>query len=248
MNSILITGCNRGLGLGLVKALIGLPAQAPTHIIATYRDPAKSQDLLALAKQHANIVPLQFDVKNFDLYDQFAKDVDAVLQGAGLNVLFNNAGISPKSTRLNFTKQDDLVDTFVVNTVAPIMMTKAFVPLLKKASDANPAAPVGPQRACIVNMSSILGSIEANREGGLYGYRTSKSALNAATKSMSLDLKGHKIMAVALHPGWVQTDMGGAKAPLTVEQSCAAMVSTLLALNESNNGGFLQYDGKPLPW
>uniref|UniRef100_A0A182UG23 Short-chain dehydrogenase n=1 Tax=Anopheles melas TaxID=34690 RepID=A0A182UG23_9DIPT len=257
MNSILITGCNRGLGLGLVKALIGLPAPAPTHIIATYRDPAKSQIILPnalvrtalLAGYNRLTLPtLNADVKNFDLYDQFAKDVDAVLQGAGLNVLFNNAGISPKSTRLNFTKQDDLVDTFVVNTVAPIMMTKAFVPLLKKASDANPAAPVGPQRACIVNMSSILGSIEANREGGLYGYRTSKSALNAATKSMSLDLKGHKIMAVAMHPGWVQTDMGGTKAPLTVEQSCAAMVGTLLALNESNNGGFLQYDGKPLPW
>ncbi|XP_049300478.1 C-factor [Anopheles funestus] len=248
MNSILITGCNRGLGLGLVKVLVGLPAPQPTHIIATYRDAQKSQDLLELAKQHSNIVPMQFDVKNFERYDQFAKDVDALLQGAGLNVLFNNAGISPKSTRLNFTKQDDLVDTFVTNTVAPIMMTKAFVPLLKKASDSNPTGPVGPQRACIVNMSSILGSIEANREGGLYGYRTSKAALNAATKSMSLDLKGHQIMAVALHPGWVQTDMGGSKAPLTVEESCKAMVNTVLALNESNNGGFLQYDGTPLPW
>ncbi|XP_053678812.1 C-factor [Anopheles nili] len=248
MNSILITGCNRGLGLGLVKVLVGLPAPQPTHILATYRDAQKSQELLDLAKQHKNIVPLQFDVNNFDGYDKFVKEVEAIVQEAGLNVLFNNAGISPKSTRLNFTKSQDLVETFVTNTVAPIMMTKAFVPLLKKASENNSSAPLGPQRACIVNMSSILGSINSNREGGLYGYRTSKSALNAATKSMSIDLKGHQIMAVALHPGWVQTDMGGSKAPLTVEQSCAAIIRTMLAFNESHNGGYYQYDGKQLPW
>uniref|UniRef100_A0A182J9Y3 Short-chain dehydrogenase n=1 Tax=Anopheles atroparvus TaxID=41427 RepID=A0A182J9Y3_ANOAO len=248
MKSILITGCNRGLGLGLVKVLLGLPTARPTHIIATYRDPQKAQELLELAKQHSNIIPLQFDLKNFDRYEAFAKDVEAVVQGAGLNVLFNSAGISPKSTRLNFTRQDDLVETFVTNTVAPIMMTKAFVPLLRKAADSNADAPVGPHRACIVNMSSILGSIGANSDGALYGYRTSKAALNAATKSMSIDLKANKIMAVAMHPGWVKTDMGGSKAPLTVEQSCNGMVKTLLALNESHNGGFLQYDGKTLPW
>lgn len=248
MKSILITGCNRGLGLGLVKALVGLPTSRPTHIIATYRDPGTSGELLELAAQHSNIIPLQFDVKKFDHYEEFAKSVESALQGDGLNVLFNNAGISPKSTRLNFTKSDDLVDTFVTNTVAPIMMTKAFVPLLRKASEGNKDTPVGPHRACIVNMSSILGSIEANVDGGLYGYRTSKAALNAATKSMSIDLKANKIMAVAMHPGWVQTDMGGSKAPLTVEQSCTGMVNTLLSLNESHNAGFLQYDGKKLPW
>uniref|UniRef100_A0A2M4BXT0 Putative short-chain dehydrogenase n=2 Tax=Anopheles marajoara TaxID=58244 RepID=A0A2M4BXT0_9DIPT len=249
MKSILITGCNRGLGLGLIRSLLRLQQQQqPEKIIATYRAPEKSKELLALVKQHAQIIPLQADLQDFARYDQLVQQVDSIVQGAGLNVLFNNAGISPKSTRLNFTKSDDLVETFVTNTVAPIMLTKALVPLLKRAADGQPTAPVGPGRACIVNMSSILGSIQANREGGLYGYRTSKSALNAATKSMSIDLQGNGIMAIALHPGWVKTDMGGPKAPLAVDESCDAIVKTLLALNQSHNGQFLQYDGTALPW
>lgn len=129
-----------------------------------------------------------------------------------------------------------------------MFVLQALVPLLKQAAEANASAPIGPTKACIVNMSSILGSIEANSDGGLYAYRTSKSALNSATKSMSIDLKGNGIMAVALHPGWVRTDMGGSKAPLSVEQSCAKMVQTVMGLGERQNGAFLQYDGKGLPW
>ncbi|XP_055606488.1 C-factor isoform X2 [Uranotaenia lowii] len=205
-------------------------------------------ELKSLAQQHSNLHILQIDLREVEQYDQFAQQVETIVRDNGLNVLFNNAGISPKSTRLNFVKSEDLVDTFVTNTVAPIMLTKALVPLLKKAAETNASAPIGPQKACIVNMSSILGSIEANSDGGLYGYRTSKAALNAATKSMSLDLKPNQIMAVAMHPGWVRTDMGGSKAPLSVEQSCKGMVKTVLGLGEQHNGGFLQYDGKALPW
>lgn len=97
-------------------------------------------------------------------------------------------------------------------------------------------------------MSSILGSIDANVEGGLYAYRTSKCSLNAATKSMSIDLRDHQIMCVSMHPGWVRTDMGGAKAPLDVDTSCSQMIDTICQLNETHNGGFIQYDGKPLKW
>lgn len=97
-------------------------------------------------------------------------------------------------------------------------------------------------------MSSILGSVEENKQGGLYAYRLSKSGLNAATKSMSVDLKGDKIMCVALHPGWVKTDMGGSHAQLDVGSSCGQMIKTIFTLNESHNGTFIQYDGKFLPW
>lgn len=97
-------------------------------------------------------------------------------------------------------------------------------------------------------MSSSLGSIESNVEGGLYAYRLSKAGLNAATKSMSIDLKDNGILCVSMHPGWVQTDMGGTKAPMDVESSCQQMINTILNLNESNNGTFIQYDGKLLKW
>lgn len=247
MNSILITGCNRGLGLGLIKCFLKLPTP-PRHVIATCRNLQQAEELKSLAEQHSNLHVLQIDLKAVDQYDEFAKQVETIVQDSGLNVLFNNAGVSPKSTRLNFVKTEDLTDTFMTNVVAPIMLTKALVPLLKKAAEVNASAPVGPTKACIVNMSSILGSIEANSDGGLYAYRTSKTALNSATKSMSIDLKGNQIMAVAMHPGWVRTDMGGSKAPLSVEQSCAKMVQTVLGLGEKHNGGFLQYDGKELPW
>ncbi|XP_055551744.1 C-factor isoform X1 [Wyeomyia smithii] len=247
MNSVLITGCNRGLGLGLIQSFLKLPAP-PRHLIATCRNIQQAEELNSLAQQHPNLHVLQIDLKDIEKYDQFVAQVESIVQDNGLNVLLNNAGISPKSTRLGFVKSDDLVDTFVTNTVAPIMLTKALVPLLKKAAEVNPAVPIGPQKACIVNMSSILGSVGANTDGGLYAYRTSKSALNAATKSMSIDLKPNRIMAVALHPGWVRTDMGGSKAPLSVEQSCIKMVQTILQLNENHSGKFIQYDGKELVW
>lgn len=107
---------------------------------------------------------------------------------------------------------------------------------------------MGVGRAAIINMSSILGSIEENKQGGMYAYRLSKTALNAATKSMSVDLKGDKICCVALHPGWVKTDLGGSHAPLEIDSSCNEMIQTMFNLNESHNGTFIQYDGKKLAW
>lgn len=97
-------------------------------------------------------------------------------------------------------------------------------------------------------MSSILGSIESNVDGAGYAYRMSKSALNAATKSMSIDLKKDNILCVAMHPGWVRTDMGTKNAPLDVETSTESMVKTFWEINESNNGTLMQYDGQTLPW
>lgn len=157
---------------------------------------------------------------------------------------------SPRSSFLGLKalKASELMDVYAVNCVAPLMLSKAFIPLLKKASQANKSAPLGVQRGAIVNMSSILGSIASNVDGSLYHYRVTKSGLNAATKSLSIDLKNDKIIAVNMHPGWVKTDLGGPKAPLEVEQSCDSMVETILKLDQSHNGGFIQYDGKALPW
>lgn len=128
------------------------------------------------------------------------------------------------------------------------LMNQACLPLLKKASAANESHGVGVTRAAVINMSSILGSIESNAIGGGYAYRMSKSALNAATKSMSIDLKKEKILCVAMHPGWVRTDMGQKSAPLDVETCTETMMRTLLEMDESNNGTFMQYDGQTLPW
>ncbi|KAH8418936.1 hypothetical protein KR222_005733 [Zaprionus bogoriensis] len=247
MNSILITGCNRGLGLGLVKAFAALP-EPPQHLFTTCRNLEQATELQELAKQHSNIHLLEIDLKNFEEYDRLVGQIAAVTKEAGLNVLFNNAGIATKSVRIGATRQQDLLDTLQTNTVAPIMLTKACLPLLKKASLANEALAMGVRRAAIINMSSILGSIQSNVEGGMYAYRTSKAALNAATKSLSIDLRDQQILCVSLHPGWVRTDMGGSNAPLDVPSSTTQIVDTLCQLDESHNGGFYQYDGAQLPW
>ncbi|XP_026465461.1 uncharacterized protein LOC113368113 [Ctenocephalides felis] len=246
MKSILITGCNRGLGLGLVKSV--LKELNPKHVIATCRNVNNAGDLQEVANKHQNVHILELDVKDIESYPVLVEQVTKIVGDDGLNVLFNNAGVSPRSTRLAFTEVDKMMDTFLVNTVAPVMLTKAFLPLLKKASSANSELPMGIAKAAIINMSSMLGSISQNESGGLYPYRCTKAALNAATKSMSVDLKSDGIIAVNMHPGWVKTDMGGNKAPLDISESVDGIVKTLTKLNEKDNGGFLQYDGKPIPW
>ncbi|KAH8267255.1 hypothetical protein KR026_004262 [Drosophila bipectinata] len=268
MNSILITGCNRGLGLGLVKALVGLP-QPPQHLFTTCRNREVAKELEELAKNHSNIHILEIgknsqikaikfiigiyvfpplDLRNFDAYDKLISDIEGVTKDQGLNVLFNNAGVAPKSTRITATRSQDLIETLQTNTVVPVMLAKACLPLLKKAAKVNGSQPMGVNRAAIINMSSILASIQGNTDGGMYAYRTSKTALNAATKSLSIDLYPQRIMCVSLHPGWVRTDMGGSNAPLDVETSTDTIVKTLLELGEPQNGSFINYDGSPLPW
>lgn len=107
---------------------------------------------------------LQIDLKEFEKYAEIVTQVQDVVKDEGLNVLFNSAGISPKSSFLGLKalKPNELMDVFAVNCVAPLMLTKAFVPLLKKASDANKAAPLGVQRAVIVNMSKIMSTFKSS--------------------------------------------------------------------------------------
>lgn len=233
--------------MGLVKAFNAL-AEPPQHLITTCRNLEQATELKDLAQKHSNIHVLEIDLKNFDDYDKLVGKIADITKDAGLNVLFNNAGIATKSVRLGATKHQDLTESLQTNTVAPIMLTKACLPLLKKASLANEAQGMGVNRAAIINMSSILGSIQLNVDGAMYAYRASKAALNAATKSMSIDLRDQKILCISLHPGWVRTDMGGNSAPLDVPTSTTQIVDTIVKLNETHNGGFYQYDGAQLPW
>ncbi|XP_066142577.1 C-signal isoform X2 [Euwallacea fornicatus] len=234
MKSVLITGCNRGLGLGLVKQIMKT-TNPPQKVIATCRDVDKALALYEVASQHKNLHILQLDVGH-------------IVREEGLNVLFNNAGYSPKSTRINFVKADQLAETFAINTIGPIMLTKALMPLLKQAATTNEKESLGSKRAAVINMSSVLGSIALNSDGGLYPYRCSKAAINMATKSLSADLKNDGILVTCVHPGWVKTDMGGSNAPMDIETSCSSLVEFITNLTEKHNGGFFQWDGKELQW
>ncbi|XP_031843559.1 SDR family oxidoreductase sniffer [Nomia melanderi] len=248
MRSILITGCNRGLGLGLVKHLVNQP-QPPQNIFATCRNVNKARELTELADISKNIHIIEIDLTDTEAYDKVVQVVSEKVGSDGLNVLFNNAGVSPKFTRLPLVKEEQLTETYFVNTVTPILLTKALLPLLKTAANNyEDKTKMNVNRSAIINMSSVLGSIADNTSGGFYPYRCSKAALNAATKSMSIDFKEDGILVACLHPGWVRTDMGGNNAPMDVDSSVKNILNTLSILTENHTGCFIQHDGKILPW
>ncbi|XP_033340862.1 SDR family oxidoreductase sniffer isoform X1 [Megalopta genalis] len=248
MKSILITGCNRGLGLGLVKHLASLP-QPPQNIFATCRDVNKAKELTAIAEVSRNVHIIETDFTDPKDYDKIVKTVSEKVDSDGLNVLFNNAGFSPKFTRLNLMKEDHITKTFFINIVVPLMLTKAVLPLLKVAANkCDDKTHMSVNRSAVINMSSLLGSIADNTIGGFYPYRCSKAALNAATKSMSIDFKDDGILVISLHPGWVRTNLGGSNAPIDVDTSVNDILNTLGTLTEEHTGCFIQHDGKMIPW
>lgn len=244
MKSVVITGGNRGIGLGLVKQLL----KSSECVIATCRTIEKSVELKKIADENSNVHVLQLDVVNFDGYNHFIGEVENIVGSRGLNVLINNAGIATKFTRINLVKAEQMIENFKTNTVAPLMLTKALYPLLKRASQVNNDLPMCISRAAVVNVSSILGSIQENIDGGFYPYRVSKAGLNAITKSMSIDLKGDQILVISMHPGWCKTNLGGKNAPLEVENAVSKLINTLFALKENDTGSFIQYDGQLLTW
>ncbi|XP_045515674.1 C-factor [Pieris brassicae] len=244
MKSVLVTGANRGLGHGMVKFL--LKNDKVENIFATCRNVSK--ELKSFSHEHKKLHILTLDVTNYEKLDDIAMQIKNVVGDRGLNVLINNAGVTTRFTKLNLVKADQLLENLTVNTIAPILLTKALIPLLRQAAVINSTKPLGAQKAAVINMSSILGSIAQNDQGGFYPYRCSKAALNAATKSMSIDLKKDEILVASIHPGWVKTDMGGKNAPLDVDTSVSGIFKTIDNLGEKDTGKFFQYDGTELPW
>jgi len=126
---------------------------------------------------------------------------------------------------------------FAINTMSPLRMAECFVENVARS-----------ERKIIASISSTMGSIARNVEGRHYLYRTSKAALNMVMKSLSINLRDRGVIAVALCPGWVQTDMGGASAPLTPEQSISGLRRVLGKIDLGDTGKFLSYDGSEVPW
>ena len=244
----MITGANRGLGLGLVKHLLASNPH-PQHVIATSRSLGgeKSKELEELAAKDPRLSVVQLSINDPSTFPTAVSIVDGIVKECGLNVLVNNAGIHIRRGIENVTAED-MTETFATNTIGPLMLTQSLLPLLRRAASYASSRPLGWERAAIVNMSTILGSISENNGGGLYPYRCSKVALNAATKSLSIDLQKDGIIACSVHPGWVKTDMGGSAASITIDESIQSMLKLFASLNQDSNGGFLKYDGTIMKW
>ncbi len=234
MHTILITGCNRGIGLEFVNQY----AKAGCQVHATCRNPATASELTSLASAHPNVRVHRLDVTNQSNIGQLKSDID----GTELNGIIHNAGVYPsQGLQLASIDPERWLDAFRVNTIAPAMLTQALLPNLETAAQAGL-----PGQVAII--SSKVGSIDDNQSGGSYPYRSSKTAANQVMKSLSIDLAPKGIRVVSLHPGWVQTDMGGPSALISAETSVSGMRQVLSNLTKEQSGQFFNYDGTTIAW
>lgn len=226
--SVLITGASRGLGLEFTKQY----AADGWHVLACCRHPQSAMALQALAAAHSNIKILTLDVADFAQIDALATQ----LKNESIDVLINNAGVYPASS-FGDTNYDEWAQGFKINSMAPLKMAEAFVQHVTRS-----------QLKKIATITSKMGSIDDNTSGESYSYRASKCAVNMVMKSLSIDLKPYGISVVTLHPGWVQTDMGGSNALISATTSVAGLRSVIKQLNLASTGKFIAYDGKQIAW
>ena len=228
--SILITGTNRGIGLEFVKHYI----KNNEKVIATCRNRNSAKDLLELENTTNNLSLVELDVSNPNSINNFTSKI----AGLPIDTFISNAGVSgPQNIEFGNFDAKEWLDVFNVNTIAPLLITQKILKNLRLGKDKK-----------LVFISSKVGSIEDNTSGGMYIYRTSKTALNQVIKSLSIDLKGENFIVVALHPGWVQTDMGGPNALIDTETSVKGLIEVIDNLTPKNSGKFYNYDGSPIPW
>ncbi|XP_010021915.1 PREDICTED: uncharacterized oxidoreductase C663.09c-like [Nestor notabilis] len=254
VHSVLVTGANRGIGLGLVQHFLGMPTP-PQWVFAACRAPTgqRAQGLHHLASKHRNLVIIPLEVTDLASIKAAAAQVGEHLGGSGLNLLINNAGIL-KCNLLDKETLEDMTHVYTTNTIGPLLMCQVFLPLLKKAAQASPGSALSCSRAAIINISSQGGSISSPDGWDLMqivSYRCSKAALNMLTKCQSLRYKEDGVLCTALQPGWVQTDMGscaGHTPPVTVDESVRGMLKVLSSLSEKDTGTFLDWEGNVVPW
>lgn len=228
METVLITGTNRGLGLEFVKQY----AAEGWRVLACSRQPDAAIELKDLAKQHQNVEIFALDVADFAQIDALANQ----LKNERIDLLINNAGVYPSSSFGNIN-YEDWTAAFKVNSMAPLKMVEAFITQIS-----------GSSLKKVATLSSKMGSLDDNTSGGSYLYRSSKTAVNMAMKSLAIDLRPKGISVVTLHPGWVQTDMGGPNGLIDAPTSVSGLRKVIANLSLQNSGKFIAYDGKEVPW
>jgi NAD(P)-dependent dehydrogenase (short-subunit alcohol dehydrogenase family) len=227
-NQVLITGANRGIGLEFARQY----AEAGWKVIACCRDLKQAADLQELADTYPDIKAYPLDVADFAAIEALAEN----LKGIKIDVLINNAGVYPHSD-LNHADPEQWLHAFKVNSMAPFKMAAAFTPHIAAS-----------RLKKLVTLSSKMGSLDDNTSGGSYIYRTSKVAANMVMKSLAIDLQAFGISVAVLHPGWVQTEMGGPGALIDTRASVSGLRKVIEHLNLDNSGRFIAYDGKVINW
>ncbi len=223
MATVLVTGANRGIGLQLCTQLV-----------------TRGMDVIGVCRQSSpGLAALNIDViEEVDVSDPAnLESLASQLSGRRIDWLINNAGIAG-GISLNEMDPQGIADAkrmFEVNSLGPLLTTHALLGCLGEGSK-------------VGIITSRMGSIEDNDSGGSYAYRMSKSAVNAAGKSLSIDLKPRGIAVGILHPGWVRTDMTGHNGLIDTDESARGLLARMDELNLENTGTFWHTNGEILPW
>ena len=222
MPTVLITGANRGIGLEFARR----HAAAGWEVIGTARDLGTAGDLNEVARIE------QLDAADLDALESFAE----CLQGRPLDRFIANAGTYGPRRIETAEDGDGWLETLNVMAVSPVLLAEKLIPNLQAA------------KGKAVAITSRMGSIDDNTSGGFIAYRSAKAALNAAWTSLSIDHARSGVAFALFHPGWVQTRMGGAQAPLSVEDSVAGMMRVIDGLKPADRAPFVDYQGDSVPW
>jgi len=229
----LVTGANRGLGLEFVRQLLA----RGDRVVATCRHPGKATALNTLAGEHPgrlHVLPL--DVADPRAIAELQRELLLLADdGDRLDLLVNGAGVLHSGERFGSVSAVNLDDSFRTNAMGPFLLTQALAPRLADG-------------ARVANITSQLGSIANTTRFGTPSYDISKAAQNMATALLAAALRERGILVVALHPGWVQTDMGGSGANVTPADSVAGLLRVIGGLKPADSGRFLDWRGQSLPW
>ncbi len=227
--TVVITGGNRGIGFELAKQA----AKKGARVICGVRSPDEATDLKTALQPLGDV--LELDVSNDESVKAFADQLRTRVKS--IDILINNAGVyldAPNSSVENL-ESSVVLETLNTNSVGPLRVTKALLPFLKAA-----AAPK------VATISSLMGSLTDNKAGGAYAYRMSKTAVNMFVKTLAIDESG--VTAIALHPGWVKTEMGGTGAPLAPVKSAEGLWTVIETCTPNDTGKFFNHAGRELPW
>ncbi len=242
MQRILITGANRGIGLDLTQRYAG--RDSVTHVFATCRNPDKAAELQVVAAQHPGRVHvIALDVTDSASIETAVNAVSA--QVDALDMLINNAGVLPGGVEnrepnigaLGALEAEAMLHVFHVNSIAPVLVTQACTGLLRRG-----------QNARVINVSSDAGSITNREKGCDYSYPASKAALNMMTRCLAGEFRADAVIVISIHPGFIQTDMGGSRARLTLDEAMPSFVAVVDGLTMADSGRFLNWDGKEIAW
>lgn len=234
----LITGANRGIGLEFARRLLA----RGDHVVATARHPGKATTLNALAGEYPgrlHVLPL--DVADAKSRAGLLHDLPLVLDDGAdgapgrLDLLVNNAGVLHSGERFGHVEAAILEDSFRTNALGPFLLSQALAPLLRDG-------------ARIANLSSVMASIASRNEFRSPSYCASKAAQNMLSVQLAHALHPRGIVVLALHPGWVMTEMGGEHATVATAAAVDGLLRVIDGAMPAQSGTFLDWRGETLPW